>query len=88
MNLNLQLFIVEKKCFHTENWQSMSQAKWFGFPFSISFKNILWLHSVLREANFFVVLYAFCAPLARLDTWKNKFSRLLVFYVSYFLFDI
>lgn len=53
MNLNLQLFIVERKYFHTEIWHSVSEAKWFGFPFSVSFENTLWLHSVLREAIFF-----------------------------------
>lgn len=65
MNLNLQLFIVERKCFHTEIWHSMSQAKWFGFPFSISFKNTLWLHSVLREADFFCGFICFLCSLGK-----------------------
>lgn len=77
MNLNLQLFIVERKCFHTEIWHLMSEAKWFGFPFSISFKNTLWLHSVLREAGGFLWFYMlFVLPWQGLIHGKKNFQAL------------
>lgn len=73
MNLNLQPFIVERKCFHTEIWHSMSQAKRFGFPFSVSFKNTLWLHSVLREAIFLWFYMLFVLPWQGLIRGKTNF---------------
>lgn len=70
--MNFQLFISQGKCFHTEIWHSLSQAEWYGFPFSIKKKKKDFLAAFCFQGGVFLVgLCVFCSPLERLDTWKK-----------------